>query len=162
MPQSPDGEPAHNPLSILLVEDSELGVLTLVMELQYADPQCLITIAPTLKAAIFAAKTHPPDVILLDLHLPDAIDGEATLAAIPALSKIAPVTLLTGESRDDVMKRATQAGVKRFWIKGSWHSGKDGRADMVAALRRDMVERRLMKKLSNLGNPAAGAIDAAE
>jgi CheY-like chemotaxis protein len=60
------------PLSVLVVEDHEDGAISLEMLLHLFG--CRVTIARTGNAALEAAAADPPDVVLLDLLLPD-LDG---------------------------------------------------------------------------------------
>ena len=65
--------------------------------------------------AIEAARTMKPDVVLLDIKMPemDGIDA----AGIITGEKIAPVLLLTAYSQLDLVNRAKDAGVYSYLVK---------------------------------------------
>lgn len=65
-----------------------------------------------------AAKQDPPDIIVLDIRMPD-IDGfevHSCLKANPALSHI-PVVLLSANLQETARTRAAEAGVTRLISK---------------------------------------------
>lgn len=87
--------------------------------------------------ALFAALTHPPDLMILDLDLPK-IDGEEVLQALFDAGAAIPVLVLTGRRTDlSDEVRGLQMGAVDFVRKGT-------RADVLlaraeAALRRSSV-----------------------
>ncbi len=65
--------------------------------------------------AVEAAKAYKPDVVILDIKMPemDGIDA----AKIITDAKIAPVLLLTAYSQIDLVNRAKDAGVFSYLVK---------------------------------------------
>jgi DNA-binding NtrC family response regulator len=65
---------------------------------------------------IEAATRDPPDVVLLDINLPD-MDGIAALRRIVALPDAPPVVMLTGLTEPRVVKEAILAGACDYIVK---------------------------------------------
>lgn len=68
--------------------------------------------------ALKLMRERPPDLLILDLHMP-VLDGIETLAAIretPALKHV-PVVVLTGERNADVVRRVIELGVLDYISK---------------------------------------------
>jgi response regulator NasT len=65
--------------------------------------------------AVALARTHSPDVIVLDLGLP-VLDGAAAAKAIRAERDV-PIVALTGERHDELVARAAAAGVAAYVAK---------------------------------------------
>ena len=90
-------------LSILVIEDDpgDVGLIRTNVRLAglrrmgETDP---VVVAPTLAKGLLAATTSKPDVVLLDLSLPDSA-GIATVEAMRAVLPDVPIIVLTG--RDD-------------------------------------------------------------
>lgn len=64
----------------------------------------------------------PPDLVLLDLRLPDSTKAEATLARIPEFKRMNPkavIMVITGAMDSNLPSLATQSGVDAFIDKGS-------------------------------------------
>jgi DNA-binding NarL/FixJ family response regulator len=69
-------------------------------------------------AAIEAARRCQPDVVLLDLSMPE-MDG---LEALPAIRRVAPeskVVVLSGFANPGIVERALELGAVRYVKKGS-------------------------------------------
>src|SRR5207253_3897102 len=68
--------------------------------------------AATLRDAWHALAAEPPDLILLDLGLPDG-DGLDLIAAIQARGPVAPAVLVVS-GRDEGLARALELGARDF------------------------------------------------
>ena len=102
---------------ILYVEDN-LSNLTLVKRILARRPD--IELIPAMQGglAIELARTSRPDLILLDLHLPD-IPGEEVLAQIrqdQELRRI-PVVVLSADATESMINRLTLAGAHAYVTK---------------------------------------------
>jgi CheY-like chemotaxis protein len=64
------------------------------------------------------AKEHLPDVVLLDLHLPD-IDGEEVFRALQddASTRGIPVVIVTADATEQRSRRLLDAGVSGYLSK---------------------------------------------
>lgn len=77
-----------------------------------------VELFPTAAPALESIRADPPDLVLLDLHLPD-MSGHEVLDAIrndPA-TRLLPVVMLTGMASDAEKLRAYSAGVTDFMPK---------------------------------------------
>jgi CheY-like chemotaxis protein len=70
------------------------------------------------RQAIELARRHQPDLVLLDLNLPD-IPGETVLAALrgdPATRDL-PVVVISGDARPDRVEGLRAAGAREYVVK---------------------------------------------
>ena len=105
-------------MRVLMVEDSEAYVALVRMQLADAGGgEVCVRHAATLAGAREAVARDRPDVVLLDLVLPDA-DGLDALDALRAAAPGLPVVVLTGWARDDVALRAVRTGAQDVLVKG--------------------------------------------
>jgi two-component system KDP operon response regulator KdpE len=103
------------PCRILLVEDSALVVqaLTLLLESGGHDVQSAGSVAE----AVTRANETPPDILLLDLTLPDG-DGLQVLETLRASDAAPPVTVaLTGHDDPTTMARCERTGCRAVLLK---------------------------------------------
>ncbi|GAB3040291.1 ATP-binding response regulator [Natronobiforma cellulositropha] len=68
--------------------------------------------------ALEYVRTHAPDVILLDLQLPDS-SGLETVETMVASTPAVPVVVLTGQNDTDVGVEAIQRGAQDYLVKGT-------------------------------------------
>jgi DNA-binding response OmpR family regulator len=96
---------------LLLVEDSSLiadALRVLLEQHGYA-----VTVADSLAAARAAATLQPPDIVLLDLSLPDG-DG---LDLARELRQSGRIIALTGHADDATRQRCIEAGCNDVLVK---------------------------------------------
>jgi len=108
----------HTIVSVLLIEDNPGDVL-LIREL-LAGPEDLrfdIREAGKLSDGLDLLKKDLPQIILLDLHLPDST-GIGTLDAILQEHPRLPVIVLTGMSDYQLGIQAINRGAQDFLVKG--------------------------------------------
>ena len=75
-----------------------------------------VTTADTVKGGVDAFETHHPDVVLLDLRLPDG-DGFEVLRRIRELDETAAVIMMTGHGTVKSAVRAMKLGASDYLIK---------------------------------------------
>ena len=100
---------------VLLVEDSALvvGALRVLLE----DGGYRVSAAGTVRGALAAAAEAPPDVMLLDLTLPDG-DGLSVLERLAAAGAAPRVTVaVTGRDEPEVRARCLAAGCREVLVK---------------------------------------------
>jgi CheY-like chemotaxis protein len=98
-------------MRILIVDDDRLlrRILSEGLRAEGAECEEAAGGADALRAAI----SSPPDVVLLDMHLPD-MDGLSVARALSARPETAATRLflLTGSEDDDLKEKALAAGVR--------------------------------------------------
>ena len=101
---------------ILLVEDD--GLLRHAFKLLLEDSDYVVTEAGTAAEAIESATTTAPDLVLLDLGLPDAhgLDVARTLRKHEGLELI-PIIALTGRVGADEKAACIEAGCTSYMTK---------------------------------------------
>ncbi len=123
-------------LQILLLEDNP-GDARLIQEFlkESRREQFLLVNAASLGAGLEYLKTHTPDVILLDLGLPDS-QGLNTLDTVILDAPHIPVIVLTGLNNADLALQAVHAGAQDYLAKGEFTS------DFLIRIIRYAVERK--------------------
>ena len=121
----------------------------------------------TLAAGIAAAGRAAPDVILLDLSLPDSA-GLATVRAMRAAVPDAPIVVLTGQDEKALVVAALESGAQDYLVKGRFDHDALGRAVRHARVR-SRLEQRLVQHQQHLEEMVkertielARALDAAQ
>jgi signal transduction histidine kinase len=147
---------------ILVVEDERIVARDLagaLLELGYAVPG---TVA-TGEEAIERARDLRPDVVLMDIRLPGAIDGIQAAASIREQCHI-PVIYLTAHSDDETLRRAMQTEPLGYLVKP--FSPPQLRCAIEIALHRREINARLRERQQWLsarlrcGEGAAGGEDS--
>ncbi len=98
---------------VLVVDDEP--EITDIVETFLSEAGYTVTVENHSRQAIAKAKEFKPDVVILDIMMPD-IDGYAICQEIkqdPALSSV-PIIFLTGKDRNDDMGRSFKAGGDMF------------------------------------------------
>lgn len=104
-------------IRILLVDDQSLFVESLKMSLQgYADDLDVVGIAKTGQASIVMAEELKPEVILMDVHLPDMNGVLATKIILEKSPKI-KVIMLSTYDEDEFVKDALRVGACGYLLK---------------------------------------------
>lgn len=120
--------PDAKPIRVLLVDDSPIIRLGLRSALEDYAEIAIVGEAGTATAGVTAVSQLKPDVVLLDLHLPD----KSGLVACRDLLKVRPQTrvlILTSSSDERNLQEAMSAGAMGYLLKDN-----DGAA-LAAALR---------------------------
>jgi CheY-like chemotaxis protein len=101
----------------LIVDDDADGRETMAVNLQDAGHTC--TCAPNGREALSIVLSSPPDVILLDLMMPE-MDGPSFLEVIRSYLRIQslPVVVLTGLGDSPMIERARALKVNTILVKG--------------------------------------------
>jgi CheY-like chemotaxis protein len=117
---APVAEPLPDPIlhrSVLIVEDNEPNRDLLERVLRRVGDLSVHAVA-TGAAAVCAARAAPPDLVLLDLGLPDMDGAEVLrqLLADPATSSV-PIAILSADATDDRRDELLAAGATRYLTK---------------------------------------------
>ncbi|MCE2983777.1 MAG: response regulator [Parachlamydia sp.] len=101
---------------ILIVEDNEDNSLIVEKILNHYGYQTTVSFHG--KAAMFYCETHLPDLILMDLSLPDMDGIELTrqLRKLPNFEKI-PIIALTAHAMSDFLAASQKAGLNDYLTK---------------------------------------------
>jgi CheY-like chemotaxis protein/anti-sigma regulatory factor (Ser/Thr protein kinase) len=111
------GQGAAHARTVLYVEDN-LANLQLIEGILAYRPSVHLISAMQGSLGVDLAKQHHPDLILLDLHLPD-IPGEevfARLKADPGTDAI-PVVIVSADASRETLRRLEELGATRFLTK---------------------------------------------
>ena len=106
-------------ITLLIIDDSKSDRLTYSRYLQSdTEKNYRIIEAETLEAGLGIWRSQPPDIVLLDLNLPDG-DGLEFLEAINdhADEKV-PVMMLTGQGDEKMAVNAMKLGAADYLVKG--------------------------------------------
>ena len=113
---------------ILLVDDHPLFLDGVRAALSRADDLVVVGEAHAVAGALVAARELRPDVVLLDLGLPDGSGIDATRAILAEAPSVR-VLVMTMSAEDDAVVTAMRAGARGYVVKGS------GRADLLQGIR---------------------------
>ena len=121
---APEPEPA---IRLLVVDDHPMVREGLRSMLSGAEIE-IVGEAATGSAAVRAAADLSPEVVLLDLELPD-MDGLAVLRQLKEMAPLLPVLVVTMHDNPALVRRAVRAGAAGYVLKGV------GRAELRASVR---------------------------
>ncbi|MGO8678161.1 MAG: response regulator [Limisphaerales bacterium] len=105
-------------LRLLVVDDHTMFRAGLRSLLQARYPDAALAEAGDGAAAIQRADEHKPDVIILDLHLPDQ-NGLAVARQMLARSPSVRIIVLSAEPNLSYVKEALEAGISAYLLKTS-------------------------------------------
>lgn len=117
VPTPPPSPPSGGGLRVLCVEDNPVN-LQLVRELLALRPAMELRTAENGHDGISAATADPPDLLLLDLQLPDisGLDVMRQLRSLPALQRCR-IVALSADAMPDHIQAALAAGFDDYWTK---------------------------------------------
>ena len=107
-------------ISLLLVDDQDLVRMGLRTLFENEDGLTVVGEAADGIAAVQAAGTHRPTVVLMDIRMPgiDGLEATRRIAADPALADTRIIVLTTFE-RDEYVFEALRAGASGFLLKNT-------------------------------------------
>jgi len=132
-------------LSLLLIEDNHGDARLLREMLGGAGDQTLaLTWVQRLATAFESLSQQPPDLILLDLSLPEST-GLDTFGRVQDLVPDIPIIILTGLNDQSLALRAVQMGAQDYLVKGSIDTNL-----LLRSINYAVERHRLQMKLRNL------------
>ena len=96
-PEAPAALVEPHPVTILLIEDNLANAQLIEAVVARYLPRARLVSAMQARLGLDLARRHRPDLVLLDLHLPDK-DGDWVLAGLQADQPLLPVILLTADA----------------------------------------------------------------
>jgi DNA-binding NarL/FixJ family response regulator len=152
------------PVRVLLVDDDEL--MRAGLKAILSSDACVEVVgeAANGRAAITAARAGNPDLVLMDVRMPD-LDGIAATREIVAASSRAKVVILTTFEQDDYIFGALDAGASGFLLKrtkpedllAAIHTVASGDSLLSPSVTRTVIERVARRPALDLR--AAGRIE---
>lgn len=134
-------------ISVLLADDQDLVRAGFKMILSVEEGVAVVAEASSGQDAVELAEVHRPDVVLMDVQMPD-MDGIEATAQITR-STGSRVVMLTTFDRDDYLFESLQAGASGFLLKNTdpddlvaaLHSVADGHALLAPEVTRRVIAR---------------------
>ncbi|WP_166356273.1 response regulator transcription factor [Phytoactinopolyspora limicola] len=109
-------EGGAEPIRVLLADDENLVRSALRALMQLEDDLDVVAEAASGAEALAMARTHRPDVAVLDLQMPD-MDGIAVAEALHQELPSCRTVIVTSHGRPGYLKRALSVGVRGFLPK---------------------------------------------
>ncbi len=104
-------------LRVIIVDDHPLVVDGLRLALELADME-VVAATGTAAEAVDAVRRHSPDVVVMDIQLPDGSGIDATRAVLAAAPGTAVLKLTMLEERETLLV-AVRAGARGYMVKGA-------------------------------------------
>ncbi len=123
----PPAQAQFTVIRVLVVDDHTIVRQGLVALLATTPGVVVAGEAGTADAAVVAAQELQPDVVLLDLNLPDR-PGTTILPKLAEVAPLARVLVLSMHDSEEYVRPAVAAGARGYLVKGS------GLGDLVAAI----------------------------
>jgi pilus assembly protein CpaE len=128
-------------LRVLIVEDSLLTGRVLRDMIDAQPDMTVVAVVTTGQEAIRRAAELRPDVILMDVHLPD-LDGVQATWLISSKNPDSSVIMVTSEERAEYMQRAMVAGAQGYVLKPVRDA--EEIANTIRTVRQRFLERRAL------------------
>lgn len=107
-------------IRLMLVDDHPMVRLGLTSMLRTQPDMAVIAEAGTVSEAVSTFHIHRPDVVMMDLRLPDGSGADCT-AAIRAKERDARIIIMTTYDGEENIFRALSAGAKAYLLKDVSH-----------------------------------------
>lgn len=122
------------PLDVLYIEDDPVNRLLMQEILLERRPATRLAFAEDGATGLARIAEQPPDLVLLDMHLPD-MDGHELLRRIRASGIGTPCIAMSANAQPDAVAAARAAGFESFWTKPIDFMGFLPSLDAIAARR---------------------------
>lgn len=144
-PRAVDGSAAGGRIRLLIVEDSAADARLLREALADAGAPADLEVVSTLSDAEARVRDERYDCVLLDLGLPDAIDGLDNVHRIRAARRGQTVVIMTGLDSEEAALGTLQRGAQDYLVKGRY----DG-AFILRVIRRAIERNRVLNEIDQL------------
>lgn len=115
-PEKPKAQPKENIIQVMVVDDIAQTRENIVRSLSFHTHIQVIATAANGKEAIQIARSKHPDVVLMDVNMPD-MDGLTATAGVRKVSPASQIVILTVQDDLDYMRRAMMVGARDFLTK---------------------------------------------
>ncbi|MDP3920559.1 MAG: PAS domain S-box protein [Candidatus Omnitrophota bacterium] len=133
---------APKPINLLLVEDNEhLADILATIFVQHRTPRFHMKRVKRLDSALDSLRQTLPDVVLLDLGLPDS-DGLETFTKVHDRVPAMPIVVMTADDDERLTVEAVRKGAQDYLVKGTF-DGKDLPRILGFAIERKRAQREL-------------------
>jgi DNA-binding response OmpR family regulator len=102
-------------MKVAIIEDEKSIINAITLAFEFRWPDAIVVSATSGKRGISLVKTETPDVVILDINLPD-MSGFDILRSLREFSSV-PVIILTVRADDTDMLRGLEAGADDYIIK---------------------------------------------
>lgn len=145
--------PSGDKIRVLIVDDVSETRENVRKLLQFESDVDVVGVARTGKEAIQLSQDLDPDVVLMDINMPD-MDGIAATEAIRSRQPVVQVVILSVQGDQNYMRRAMLAGARDFLTKPPMGD------ELISAIRRAglMAQSERSKSLQVQSIPAIGNI----
>ncbi len=147
------------PLRVLVVDDDFMVASVHERFVQHTEGFEVVGSARTGAEALELAERLRPDLVLLDVHLPD-LSGLEVLARLRAAGSEAGVLMVTAERGAETVRQALHGGATAYLVKPFAHEDLAGRLRRVAAalseLRGGQADQDTIDRLFGTSAPSAG------
>ncbi|GAC1527804.1 MAG: response regulator transcription factor [Marmoricola sp.] len=113
-----DGMQEQSPLKLLIVDDHEVVREGLQAALERESRYEVVAVAGSAREALNAAKHAAPDVVILDMRLPDS-SGDDLCRKLRGLYPELVVLILSTYLNEEIVRRAIQAGAAAYVTKAA-------------------------------------------
>lgn len=112
--------PPSPPIRVMIVDDHAVVCMGLAGIINTQPDMSVVAQAHSGREAVEQARKYSPDVILMDLRMPE-MNGVEAIAAIRAERPGSAVIVLTTYQGDEDIRRALAAGAQAYLLKGMSH-----------------------------------------
>jgi two-component system NarL family response regulator len=113
---APEGKAHEAPIRILIADDHPVVCLGLLGIINGQPDMTVVGQARSGTQAVNLARKHSPDIILMDLRMPDMVEA---IEAIRAERLESAVIVLTTYQGDEDIRKAIAAGAQSYLVKGT-------------------------------------------
>jgi pilus assembly protein CpaE len=146
---------AAEKLRVLLVDDSHLTARVMRDMIDAQPDMTVVEVAATGQEGVRRATELRPDVVLMDVHLPD-IDGVHATWLIASKNPDTSIVMVTSEERAEFMQRAMVAGAQGYVLKPI--RDPNDLATTIRTVRQRALERRALLTHPGPGVPAPAPV----
>ena len=124
--------PKPDPIEVVVVDDHPVYRDGLAMLLSSLEGMTVVATAENGRSAVETVEAHEPDVVVMDVQMPE-LDGIAATREIVAQHPHVAIIVLTMSDDDDTVFAAMRAGARGYLLKGAAQAEISQAIEMVAS-----------------------------